>query len=121
MAGERRKFKRIPFGRKVEIHQVVESRSGNVYEVRGAPLAAVACNLSEGGLCVKWIGAARSQDLVKVQFEFEEGKTLDGFGRIVWNRGARSGLQFLVLNAAGRRLLRSFVHRFGNESPPPLA
>lgn len=108
---ERRKHPRARFQEEVTIHKVVESRSGNVFEVQGEPIRVHAKDLSEGGiqLSIRWPQSPTS--LMKLNFELKKDESVDVYTKLAWSGHGACGLQFVVLDERIRGWIKEWVGR----------
>src|ERR1700734_963875 len=110
-SSEKRKHKRVHFKEPVIVHPVVESKSGNVFEVSGTPLELKSLDVSEGGLRIELSEPVPSHKILKVNFALSKNKLVDVYTKIAWVNGALCGLQFIVLDEATRQFLRGYVEK----------
>jgi hypothetical protein len=108
---ERRKHSRTKFHEAVTIHNVVESKSGNVFEVSGVPVTATAKDVSEGGIRIEVEMSPSSSKIFKLNFKVQKDKVVDVYSKLAWTRGGSLGLQFIVADEELRRLIRQFVEK----------
>jgi len=108
---ERRRFPRAKFQDTVTIHKVVESSSGNVFEVQGNAIIAKGGDVSEGGIRVE-IGSNNSPTkILKLNFKLQKDNTIDVYTRLVWNAKGECGLQFIVLDDEIRQQIKAYVDK----------
>lgn len=108
---ERRKFPRAKFQDSVTINKVVESSSGNVFEVQGNPIIAKGGDVSEGGIRVE-IGQANSPTkILKLNFKLQKDSSIDVYTRLVWSAEGECGLQFIVLDDEIRQQIKAYVEK----------
>jgi len=93
------------------VHPVVESKSGNVFEVSGSPIEVKSLDVSEGGLRLELSKAVPSHKILKINFETQKNKLVDVYTKIAWVQGALCGLQFIVLDNATRQFIRTYVEK----------
>jgi hypothetical protein len=106
---ERRKYTRAKFQESVTVHQVAESKSGNVFEVQGNPVTAKAQDVSEGGMRLE-IGDVNSPTKIfKLNFKLPKNGSVDVYTKLAWKSEGYCGLQFIVLDDESRKLIKSFV------------
>ncbi len=105
---ERRKHPRVKFHEKITAHNVVESKSGNVYEVSDNPQTIQALNISEGGIRLELGTIHEPSTIVKLTLSFKE-KSLDVYSKLVWTAKGLCGLQFMVLEEEVRKAIRALV------------
>ncbi len=108
---ERRKYPRAQFHESVTVHNVVESKSGNVFEVQGNPLMAKAKDVSEGGIRLEAAQGGPQGKIFKLNFQIQKGKTVDIYSKLAWTEAGMLGLQFIVADEQIRRYIRSFVEK----------
>ncbi len=108
---DRRKFPRAPFVDPVTIHKVVESSSGNVFEVQGKPIIAKGGDVSEGGIRIE-IGTDNSPTkILKLNFKLQKDSSIDVYTKLVWNAQGECGLQFIVLDDEIREQIKAYVQK----------
>jgi hypothetical protein len=110
-ASERRKFPRKKFQEEVIVHKVVESKSGNVFEVQGTPLVAKAQDVSEGGMRLEINKPLDPTNILKLNFKISKSKNIDLYSKLAWAGDGTFGLQFIVVDSEVRRIIRSFVEK----------
>ncbi len=108
---ERRKFPRVKFDDQVTIHQVTESKSGNVFEVQGNPIVVKAQDVSEGGIRLELADSTGPSKILKVNFQIQKNKSVDVYTKLAWKSGDSCGLQFIVLDDETRKQIQSFVDK----------
>lgn len=108
---ERRKHTRVPFKESVVVHEVVESKSGNVFEVQGHPMVAKAKDVSEGGIRLEVGNMASDYKILKLQFQMSQNKSLDVYSKMAWVEKGMCGLQFIVADEEIRKVIRNFVEK----------
>jgi hypothetical protein len=108
---ERRKYKRAQFKESIVVHPVIESKSGNVYEVGGDPIEVKSMDVSEGGLRLQLLTPVPPHKMLKVNFELPKNKLIDVYTKITWVNGALCGLQFIVLDENTRQFIRGYVEK----------
>lgn len=108
---ERRKYPRAKFQQSVVVRNVVESKSGNVFEVQGTPMMAQARDVSEGGIRLDVGNGNPKGKIFKLNFEIQKDKTVDVYSKLAWADGGLFGLQFIVADEQIRRYIRSFVEK----------
>lgn len=108
---ERRKHPRVPYQESVVVHEVVESKSGNVFEVQGNPLVVKAKDLSEGGIRLEVGSKASDFKILKLEFRMSKNKSLDVYSKMAWVEKGMCGLQFIVADEEIRRVIRDFVEK----------
>ncbi len=107
---ERRKHSRVRFLDQVQIHPVVESKSGNVLEVQGNPLTVKAVDLSEGGIRLELGIPKPPSHILKLNFRVNKDKTVDVYSKLAWNSEKHLGYQFIVVDEETRKAIRDFVN-----------
>ena len=107
---ERRKHTRAKFQDSVVVHKVIESKSGNVYEVQGNPLVVKALDVSEGGIRLE-IGSDPSSKILKLNFQVQKNKPMDIYSKLAWTEKGTCGLEFIVADEQIRLLIRNYVER----------
>lgn len=108
---ERRKYPRVKFQESVVVHNVVESKSGNVFEVQGNPMVVKAQDVSEGGIRLEVGTGNPLGKIFKLNFQIQRDKTVDVYSRLAWADDGRFGLQFIVADEQIRRYIRGFVEK----------
>jgi hypothetical protein len=108
---ERRKHKRVEFKESILVHPVLESKSGNVYEVGESALTVKSLDLSEGGLRVMISEPVTAGKILKVHIQSPKSKMSDIYTKIAWANGALCGLQFIVLDENTRQFIRGYVEK----------
>lgn len=108
---ERRKHPRAKFQETVVIHNVIESKSGNVFEVQGNPVVAKARDVSEGGIRLDIGNAAALNKIFKLNFQVQKDKSVDVYSKLAWASEGVLGLQFIVADEEIRRMIRGFVEK----------
>jgi c-di-GMP-binding flagellar brake protein YcgR len=108
---ERRKYKRVEFKESVVVHPVLESKSGNVYEVGESSLRVKSVDVSEGGLRLLLSEPVSAGKILKVNFQSSKSKMSDIYTKIAWANGALCGLQFIVLDEPTRQFIRDYVEK----------
>jgi hypothetical protein len=109
---ERRKFSRAKFQETVTVHQVTESKSGNVYEVEGTPVTVKAQDVSEGGIRIEMGKLNPASKIMKLNFQIPKNGSVDVYTRLAWASGGQCGLQFVVLDEEIRGHIKGYVERF---------
>jgi len=108
---DRRKFPRAKFQDTVTVHKVVESSSGNVFEVQGNPIVGKGGDVSEGGIRIE-IGKANSPTkILKLNFKLQKDSSIDVYTRLVWSAQGECGLQFIVLDDEIRQQIKAYVDK----------
>lgn len=108
---ERRKYPRVKFQESVVVHNVMESKSGNVFEVQGNPVVAKAQDVSEGGIRLEVGNGNPLGKIFKLNFQIQKGMTVDVYSKLAWANGDQFGLQFIVADEQIRRGIRGFVEK----------
>lgn len=108
---ERRKYSRAKFQEPVTLHNVVESKSGNVFEVQGVPLKVKAKDVSEGGIRVEVEMSPSSSKIFKLNFQIQKNKTVDVYSKLAWASEGMFGLQFIVADEEIRKIIRHYVEK----------
>src|SRR5580658_1195397 len=108
---ERRKHSRVKFQETVTLHNVIESKSGNVFEVAGAPLKAKSKDVSEGGMRLEVEMSSSSSKIFKLNFQLQKNKTVDVYSKLAWASEGMFGLQFIVADEEIRKIIRQYVER----------
>lgn len=109
MENGKRQHRRAGFKEVVKAHSVIESKSGNVFEVQGTPMIVRSRNISEGGLCLELGSEAKPRMILKLNFQVGKKREVDIYARVVWAEKNLSGLQFIVMDDAVRRVIRQLV------------
>lgn len=110
---ERRKYNRAKFNEAVTVHNVTESKSGNVFEVQGAPMVLKALDVSEGGMRLEIDDPASPTKIFKLNFKLPRNGSVDVYSKIAWNGDGTCGLQFIVLDEDVRKHIRGYVSKAG--------
>jgi hypothetical protein len=108
---ERRKYPRAKFLESVVVHNVIESKSGNVFEVQGNPLVVKAQDVSEGGIRLEIGGSPARNKIFKLNFQVQKNKSVDVYSKQAWANNGMLGLQFIVADEEIRRMIRGFVEK----------
>ena len=69
---EKRKHPRVKFHEKIKVHRVVESKSGNVFEVQGNPIITKAEDVSEGGIRLTLKSPPSGNPILKLNFKVKK-------------------------------------------------
>src|SRR5580658_6217352 len=108
---ERRKNSRAQFQETVTLHNVVESKSGNVFEVQGTPIKVRAKDVSEGGIRLEVEMSPSSSKIFKLNFQLQKNKTVDVYSKLAWSSEGMFGFQFIVADEEIRKIIRQYVER----------
>lgn len=108
---DRRKHPRAKFEDQVQIHPVVESKSGNVFEVQGNPLIVKAFDLSEGGIRLELGIPKPPSHILKLNFRVHKDKTVDVYSKLAWVSDKYLGYKFIVEDDETRKAIRDFVEK----------
>jgi c-di-GMP-binding flagellar brake protein YcgR len=108
---EKRKHSRIKFDGDVQIHPVMQSKSGNILEVQDKTLVGKSDDLSEGGICLEVGDTNSATEILKLTFNVQKAKTVDAYAKLAWKSGSRCGLQFIVLDDDSRKQIKDFVDK----------
>ncbi|HJT24644.1 MAG TPA: PilZ domain-containing protein [bacterium] len=108
---ERRKYPRVKFQESVVVHNVVESKSGNVFEVQGNPMVVKAQDVSEGGIRLEVGDGNPLGKIFKLNFQIQKGRSVDIYSRLAWAAEGMFGLQFIVADEEIRRNIRGLVEK----------
>jgi len=103
---ERRKYPRAKFEAPVIVHKVIESSSGNVFEVQGTPITAKSTDVSEGGIRLEMAKSVPFTKIFKLNFQLLKNKSVDVYARVAWEGDGTCGLQFIVLDEEVRKQIR---------------
>jgi hypothetical protein len=95
----------------VTLHNVVESKSGNVFEVQDRPLMVKAKDLSEGGIRVEGSVNPSKSKIFKLNFQVAKNKVVDVYSKLAWAGEGMLGLQFIVADDEIRRIIRTYVEK----------
>lgn len=106
---EKRRFHRAKFQETVTVHKVVESNSGNVFEVQGNPITVKAGDVSEGGIRLEIGEAEAPTKILKINFQIQKNQTIDVYTRLAWAQNGECGLQFIVLDEEIRQIIQNYV------------
>jgi hypothetical protein len=107
----KRKHNRIKFEGDITIHPVMQSASGNILEVTQKEIKAKGGDLSEGGIRLELGDTNSPNDILKVHFNIQAARAVDVYAKLVWKSGTTCGLQFLVLDADAREMIRNHVEK----------
>ena len=110
---ERRQYSRAKFNETITVHNVTESKSGNVFEVQGNPLVLKAQDVSEGGMRIQIDDPASPAKIFKLNFKLPKNGSVDVYSKVAWNGDGYCGLQFIVLDEEVRRLIKGYVSKSG--------
>jgi|SRR5581483_1597179 len=108
---ERRKHSRAKFQESVTVHNVIESKSGNVFEVAGTPVMAKAKDLSEGGIRLEVEMSPSASKIFKLNFQVQKNKVVDVYSKLAWMGEGMLGLQFIVADEEIRNIIRHYVQK----------
>lgn len=108
---ERRKYRRAQFEGQVTVHPVIESKSGNVFEVQDKPVTVTANNISEGGIRVEGQVQPSKSQIFKLNFQIQKNKAVDVYSKLAWAAEGMVGLQFIVADEEMRKMIRSYIER----------
>ena len=108
---ERRKYPRAKFQDSVIVHNVMESKSGNLFEVQGSPIVVKAQDVSEGGIRLEIGDVNPPNKIFKLKFEIQKDKSVDIYSKLAWFNNGLLGLQFIVADSEIRKLIRMFVEK----------
>jgi len=106
---ERRQSPRVPFKGQVSLQKIVESQSGNVFEVQGALELAQTLDLSENGMRLKVEGNDPVGKLLKLNIPLPKDHSLDIFTKVAWQANGTCGLQFVAVGPQVRKWVRSIT------------
>jgi len=110
---ERREHTRVKFADQVQIYPVVESKSGNIFEVQNNPIAVKAVDLCEGGIRLELSFPKPPSQIFKLNFRIHKDKTVDVYGKTTWFSGKFLGCKFIALDAETRQVIRDFIEKAG--------
>ena len=108
---ERRKFTRAKFDETVTLHNVTESKSGNVFEVEGHPITVKAQDVSEGGIKLEFADTASPSKIYKLNFKIPKNGSVDIYSKLAWKSDGSFGLQFIVVDEEVRKHIRNYVSK----------
>ena len=108
---DRRKYDRAKFEEEVTVHKVAESKSGNVFEVQGAPLVVQAQDVSEGGIRLELADVSSPSKIFKLNFKLPKNGYVDVYSKLAWKTDGACGLQFIVLDEESRRQIKGYVSK----------
>ena len=108
---ERRKYPRAKFQENVTVHKVIESKSGNVFEVQGQSINAKAKDVSEGGMQLEIGKSGPAGNILKLNFQIQKNEPLDVYTKIAWEADGHCGLQFIVVDEEIRRQIKAYVDK----------
>lgn len=111
VAPEKRRYNRFEFQKSVQVFPVLPSKSGNIFEVQQNPLKVWANDISEGGLRLETSNSFNPNFLLKLNFEVEEEKLVEVFGKIIWTRDSHCGIRFMLADQEMRKGIRSFAKK----------
>ena len=77
------------------VFPVIYSRSGLIYEIQNEHLQAWATNISEGGLGFECVHPIDPNFPIKLNFEFDENRHVEVYGKIAWSFDHHCGVRFL--------------------------
>jgi len=106
---ERRHSPRVPCQAPVTLQKVVESKSGNVFEVQGQPESAQIVNLSEEGLRLRLPSQEPVGKLLKLNIPVRDEEILDVFTKVAWQADGTCGLQFVAMGPQVRKWVKGFL------------
>jgi hypothetical protein len=104
---ERRQFPRVPFQGPVSLQKIIESKSGNVFEVQGGLEKAQTLDLSENGIRLKFEGTDPVGKLLKLNIPLPKDHSLDIFTKVAWQADGTCGLQFVAMGPQVRKWVKS--------------
>ena len=110
---ERRKYPRAKFQETILAHWVVESKSGNVFEVQGNAVEVKAKDVSEGGIRVEVQDAAPFSKIMKLNFKLPKNGNVDVYTKLAWEVDGHCGLQFVCLEDDLRKHIKGFIEKAG--------
>ena len=110
-SSERRKYRRAHFDGQVTVHPVVESKSGNVFEVQDKPMMVPAQDISEGGIRLTGPVNPSKSHIFKLNFQVQKNKSVDVYSKLAWAAEGMVGLQFIVADEEMRKMIRSYIER----------
>lgn len=106
---EKRQFNRYEFQKWVQIFPVLPSGTGSVWEVQPTHVGAWANNISEGGLQIESVHPFDAQFPLKLNIEFEKGRIIEAYGKLVWSHDNHCGIQFMWLDQRLRNGIQTFA------------
>lgn len=108
---ERRKYPRAKFQETITVHRVVESKSGNVYEVQGEGVLTKAQDLSEGGIRIEALSQGSFSKILKLRIKVPKNGDIDVYTKVAWENKGHFGLQFVALEDEFRRHIKGIVQK----------
>ena len=108
---DRRKHPRVKYEDKVQIHPVIESKSGNVFEVQGNPLTVNSYDLSEGGIRLELGIPKPPSHILKLNFRVHKDKSVDVYSKLAWTSDKFHGYQFIVVDEETKKIIRDLVDK----------
>jgi hypothetical protein len=109
--GEQRLFKRANHRMTVEIQSVSTSESGNVFEVKHERVHLNSCDLSERGMGLRLPFSGKVGSVLKISCRVgpDPKDIVEVFARVMWSKGKKCGVHFLMLENEAREILRGIV------------
>ncbi len=108
---ERRHYARLQYQEPITVQKVVESKSGNVFEVQGETLVVKAQNVSEGGIKLGTSLPDALGKILKLNIKVREDETLDVFTKVAWSGNGCSGLEFVAMDNQIRKWVKGFTRQ----------
>ncbi len=110
-AEERRKQPRVKFAKPVQIYPVVESQSGNIFEVQKDFLTVKAVDLSEGGIRLELGIPKPPGHILKLNFDIQKDRSVTVYGKLCWSTGKFAGCKFIALEKETLQQIQDFVEK----------
>jgi PilZ domain-containing protein len=67
--------------------------------------------LSEGGLCLEIAGQVKINETLSVFFKLPDGVPVNASAKVCWNKGLRSGLQFVSIASAHKTAIVEWLEK----------
>lgn len=104
---EKRQHGRVEFQKSVQVFPVIPSKSGHIFEVQDKPVPAWANDISEGGLRLETSHSYDPNYLLKLNFEVDDDKCVEVFGKVIWARDHHCGVRFMMVDQEMRKGIQS--------------
>jgi c-di-GMP-binding flagellar brake protein YcgR len=111
ITSERRKHSRALYGEKLKVQAVASSKIGNIFEVKNEAMNIFGKDISEGGFRLSLPTTFKPGSILKVSFKMGTPDTeeSEAYVRVVWTDKESHGVQFLMLEDAAIRKIKSFI------------
>jgi c-di-GMP-binding flagellar brake protein YcgR len=95
----------------MKIQVVASSKIGNVFEVKNEAISTNGHDISEGGFRLGLPNSFKPGSILKVSFKVgvPDTEESEAYVRVVWTNKQLHGVQFLMLEDAAIRKIRSFI------------